>query len=324
MKMRSRRLAILIATAALAIAATSASAPVANGATCTPATNIEAIIDDSGSMSGTDFNKLRAQGLKLLIAKPGNANKTLGAVEFGDSVATVFAPATIGSNSAGMSASIDAATQGDNGSTDYNIAFAKAAADNPTANARIFLTDGGHNAGDYTNGHAGGPPTYVVGLGVFSGDDETRLQTIANDTGGKYLKANDASELQAAINEIDAYLNCQAPPVRYSDTFTKQGQTKTHRTTISSSVKSVDLVLTWADPTDTFIITGVRLKTSRGTYAKVSARKRLRIKRSKGSTYYSLNIRKLRRGKLVFKVKLTKKASFNPSLTTITQATRNR
>ncbi len=321
--MRSRRLAI-VATAALALAATSAGAPSAGGATtCTPATNIEAIVDDSGSMGGTDFNKLRAQGLKLLIAKSGNANKTLGAVEFGDSVGTVFAPMTIGPNTAAMNAAIDASTNSDNGSTDYNIAFDKAKADNPNANARIFLTDGGHNAGTYNNGHAGGPPTYVVGLGVFAGEDETRLQTIANDTGGKYLKANDASELQAAINEIDAYLNCQAPPVRYSDTFTKQGQTKSHRTTISSSVKSVDLVLTWADPTDTFIITGVRLKTSRGTYAQVS-RKRLRIKRSKGATYYSLNIRKLRRGKLVFKVKLTKKTSFNPSLTTITQATRNR
>src|ERR1700753_1908096 len=49
---------------------------------CTPDTNIEAIIDDSGSMEVTDPNKLRVQAMDLLV-KTLPATTTLGAVEFG-------------------------------------------------------------------------------------------------------------------------------------------------------------------------------------------------------------------------------------------------
>jgi hypothetical protein len=45
------------------------------------------------------------------------------------------------------------------GGTDYNAAFDKTKTDPPGAGARIFLTDGGHNVGDYGDGHQGGPPT---------------------------------------------------------------------------------------------------------------------------------------------------------------------
>lgn len=49
-------------------------------ASCTAATNIEAIVDDSGSMAFTDENKLRVQAMDLLIdTLPGDT--TLGAVE---------------------------------------------------------------------------------------------------------------------------------------------------------------------------------------------------------------------------------------------------
>ena len=49
-------------------------------------TNIEAIIDDSGSMSFTDADKLRVAALELLIDTPGNEKITLGAVEFGGQI----------------------------------------------------------------------------------------------------------------------------------------------------------------------------------------------------------------------------------------------
>lgn len=58
-------------------------ATAASAKKCVAATNIEAIIDDSGSMSATDPSANRAAAIKLLIAKSGNAKKTLGALEFG-------------------------------------------------------------------------------------------------------------------------------------------------------------------------------------------------------------------------------------------------
>src|SRR3954451_9075657 len=124
----------------------------AASSSCTPVTNIEAIIDDSGSMAGTDENRLRVQAMDLLINALDDST-TLGAVEFGSTADSVFAPAPVGPNAAAMKSALDTLVQADNGGTDYNIAFDTARAANPTAQARIFLTDGGHNAGTYTNTH---------------------------------------------------------------------------------------------------------------------------------------------------------------------------
>jgi hypothetical protein len=56
----SKRLRVggLLASAAVMLALVPAAAAAAT--TCTPATNIEAIVDDSGSMLGSDTNALRA------------------------------------------------------------------------------------------------------------------------------------------------------------------------------------------------------------------------------------------------------------------------
>src|SRR5436190_19088980 len=149
-----------VAVAAVAAAPSSAEGPQAQAAAaCAKATNIEAIVDDSGSMSVTDPNRLRVQALDLLInaLDPGT---TLGAIEFGSDLFgsqppadVVFTPQPVGPNAAAMKSALDTLIQSDNGSTDYNAAFATGRAANPSAQARIFLTDGAHNQGTYNNGH---------------------------------------------------------------------------------------------------------------------------------------------------------------------------
>ena len=52
-------------------------------------TNIEAIIDDSGSMASTDPNRLRVAALDLLIETPGNEKITFGALEFGGNLSSL-------------------------------------------------------------------------------------------------------------------------------------------------------------------------------------------------------------------------------------------
>src|SRR5882757_3043282 len=159
MKKRSWKRALISATAASSLFALAGPlAPGAAAATCTPKTNIEAIVDDSGSMAITDASKLRVQGMDLLIDTLPSST-TLGAVEFGagflgvPSAASVFKPEPVGPNATAMKKALGAVINADNGGTDYNAAFAAADADNPNAQARIFLTDGGHNAGEYTNEH---------------------------------------------------------------------------------------------------------------------------------------------------------------------------
>src|SRR3954471_17112937 len=127
-------------------------------AACTPATNNEAIIDDSGSMFSTDPNRLRVQAVDLLINALDDSTQ-LGAIEFGSGGGTipsadvVFPVEAVGPNAAAMKSALDTQIQADNGGTDYNAAFDTARAANPGARARIFLTDGGHNAGDYHDAH---------------------------------------------------------------------------------------------------------------------------------------------------------------------------
>src|SRR5690349_20567656 len=104
--------AALLAAAAAAtiVPAGGAQAQSARGAVaCTPVSNIEAIIDDSGSMSFTDPNRLRVAALDLLIETPGNEAITLGALEFGGAFLpgevaadTLFGPEPIGPNAKTM------------------------------------------------------------------------------------------------------------------------------------------------------------------------------------------------------------------------------
>ncbi|MGK2877502.1 MAG: vWA domain-containing protein [Solirubrobacterales bacterium] len=309
---------LLFLAAILAVYASPANA----ATTCKPATNIEAIVDDSGSMSFTDPDVNRASALKLLISKSGNAGKRLGAVQFGSdqsymtppigAAVTLFGPLQVGPNVAAMGAALDANILADNGATNYNAAFALAKTDNPTADARIFITDGGHNEGLYDNSHQGGPPTYVLGMDIgapsATNTDATRLQTIATETGGVYYPNVDSGNVQATVNKVDAALNCQAVVKTFTDTFTKVGQTRSRVVSIGSRTSSADITLSWKSPLDTFSIGSIRLKTSNGATI-VVAKKRLKIKRTAGRTFLNANIKGLKRGKLRFKLKVKKLGS---------------
>jgi hypothetical protein len=298
-------------------------------ATCVSATNIEAIIDDSGSMALTDANRLRVQGLDLLInALP--AATSLGAVEFGGNFIesstpaadTVFAPSPVGANPAAMKAALDSKIHADNGGTDYNKAFAQSDADNPTAQARIFLTDGGHDIGTYNNGHLTHKvPTYVIGFssGVQASEDQARLQAIASETGGRFFPLSDSGQLQSVMNDIGAALSCQTPPQAFTDKLA-MGAAKTHTVTIGASTKSLQITLTWSSPLDKFSISNLKLSSHGKTIAQASRKiKRLSVKRTTSETFLVLGVSGLKKGKLSFKVKATAVGSGQPAVTLTTQ-----
>lgn len=320
---------LLLAAAAIGVF----SAPASAATTCKPATNIEAIIDDSGSMSFTDASNNRTEAIKLLISKPGNAGKTLGAVQFGSdqsyltppvpAAVTLFKPQKIGPNVNPMKALLDSQILNDNGATDYNAAFALAKADNPSADAWIFITDGGHNEGEYMNGHVGGPTTYVLGMMIGAPSptdvDANRLQQIATDNHGIYYPNVTNANIQATVNAVDAALNCQLVAKTFTDQFKKAGQTKSKAVSVSSKAKSIDLTLTWASPLDSFTITGIRLKPRHGATISI-AKKRLKIKRVSGKTYLSAKVSGLKRGKLLFKLKAKTLGSGGGNVSLTTQA----
>src|SRR3954453_19137825 len=106
--------------AALSAGGSASASPAAHASACQKATNIEAIIDDSGSMDSTDPGKFRTTLLDAFAALQQKQGKTLGGVEFGDTADVLFAPAPIPGVIPAMDASFPL-VNADNGSTDYNL-----------------------------------------------------------------------------------------------------------------------------------------------------------------------------------------------------------
>lgn len=320
--------------ALLAVAVAAAPSGVAAGATgsagCTPKSNIEAIVDDSGSMGFTDANRLRVQAMDLLInALPTQTQ--LGAVEFGSELFekpaadTVFPPEPVGANAGAMKSALDAAIQADNGATDYNGAFAKADADDPTSQARIFLTDGGHDEGEYKEAHlAHNVPTYVVGFssGLAAPEDQARLQKIATDTGGRLFELEDSSSLQATMTKIEAALTCQTPPREFSDLL-KEGQVKIHSVPVGASTKNLQIVLSWTSSLDKFKLSGLRLIAKGKVVAAARPKvRKLQVKKESGQTFLVAKVSGLHKGTLRFSVKAAKIGSGEPKVKLTTQVGR--
>jgi hypothetical protein len=308
-------MAMLLAAAAIA-APSGAESGGAALASCSPATNIEAIVDDSGSMSFTDPDRLRVQGMNLLIdTLPGST--TLGAIEFGGEpfgetppADAIFNPEPIGPNAQAMRSALAKVINADNGTTDYNAAFATSDAANPSAQARIFLTDGGHDEGTYNEAHLVHPvPTYVVGLGLYDPGDKARLKKIASDTGAEVFEVKEAGDMPAVMNRVGAALTCQTPPRQFTGKF-EAGQTKVYGVTVGASTKILQIALTWASPSDRFKVTGLQLVAHGHVTAAARPKvRKLGVKRTNGATFAVVKVSKLRKGTLRIKVKAAKVGS---------------
>jgi hypothetical protein len=324
--MRTRLLLVAcagLAAAAVATTPVSASNDARSAAACVPKQNIEAIIDDSGSMFDNDPTALRVRAMELFIDNPANDARTLGAIEFGSDAFAVFPPATIGSSRDSMKSTLGTAILSDNGATDYNDAFSFAGAHNPNANGRIFLTDGEHtDLTPYANGHQGGPPVYVVGLG--SSPNATVLQQIATDTGGIYRAAATAGELQAAVFDINAVIACLSKPVVFNDNFTKLNQTKARAVTIPRGTRSANIALSWTSEADAFTIGAIRVVRNGKTVARGAKVRKLRVTKRVGKTFVTVKVGRLVRGKLKFKLKATRVTNTFTGVNLTTQLVRSR
>ena len=299
-------------------------ASTASAQSCSVRNNIEAIIDDSGSMAFNDSKLNRKQALNQLIANQGNEKKTLGATEFGSDANEVFAPGVIGPNRTAFENALNTAIQADNGGTDYDAGFNFARAHNPNANARIFLTDGAHG-GTYGESHRGGPATHVLGLfTTITTEDEDRLKRIASETGGIYRRAIDASQVQPAMNDIDSAINCQRQPVAFTGLFSKAGQSKLHRLTIPRGTRSVRFTLSWVDPADSFAIDRFRVFRGKKVLAKAARARKMRVSTRRGATFVNVKLSRVVSGKLRFRVRARKIGSGQVQVKLTTQASRSR
>lgn len=302
---------------------------------CTPVSNVEAIIDDSGSMVGTDNGRLRFNAMQLFIAQ--NPGDTLGAVQFGTNASVIFPPSPVGGNEQNLINALNGAIQADDGSTNYVDAFKTAHASNPGAQARIFLTDGGQNINniDQTNDHQGwGGPVYVIGLTIGApgqgNPDADRLQRIASDTGGTYFPNVSSTgtsgvpntSLQDVMATISSTLACKGAPVTTQLTLQATGQSATQSAPVNSGATSANLTLNWGNAGNQYRVTKVLIRLHGHTVAtanvppattasaarhhkKPKKPSKLGVQARGGPTFETLNITGLKRGTLQYKVQAT-------------------
>lgn len=254
--------------------------PATTAPSCRPASSVAVIVDDSGSMAGNDEANLRRRALELLLTKPSGLARTVGAVEFGDDAGPLFAPGLVAANATSMLgalAALDNDGYTDGGGTDYDAAFAASTAAQPGADARIFLTDGEHNAGVYANTHSGGPRTYVIGLNIGPagrGDENAELLArIAAETGGRYFPLREspfddadtqAARLQPVFNTIDALLGCGDAPGQATQSFTAEGQRGPVLTSRFAGRRALEVVVTWSSDTARIDLASARVCDRRG------------------------------------------------------------
>jgi hypothetical protein len=298
-------IALLVVVAAGGSAAAAPAASV-SAAGCTVSKDIEAILDDSGSMNSSDPLNFRAKLMSAYLGLGGNQGKTLGAVKFSSDASVLFAPQPINAGTRPAMESAFTTQLIDEGGTDYDAGFTLGNLQNPNATSRIFLSDGA--PGTDSDLHRTPPiKTYVVGLGV--GSDASAVQEltqIASETGGPPpIFVEDAGQLQAAAGAITAGQNCKAL-LTFTDTFGNAGQAFGHK--FKAKGKAADILTSWAAIGDVLDVS------VGGGGGKASVAK-VRVQKTVGTTFVSVRVKGLKKGQ---KVKLKIKAKTLPIPTTAT------
>jgi hypothetical protein len=301
---------LLLALSASGGATGAAAAPLPN---CTPATNLEAIIDDSSSMLDTDPDRFRADLVDILATF--NPDKNMGGVQFGTDASALFAPGPIGANLGTIRSSLNA-IQGDDGGTDYEAGFNLANSQNPSANARIFLSDGAPNFDPDPNvWKVPNIKTYVAGFGAV---DPAVLNLIATDTGGPApFNITNSSELRTVAMIINARINCEPDPVVVNKVFKQQGQVK--GLGFKPDGNTAEVVLSWP--------TGAKFKVfsfaqggggGNSSAASIAKKRRggVKVRTSRGASFVAVSLSRLKKGKVRFKVRAKRLAGS----TTVTAA----
>jgi hypothetical protein len=317
-------LGALVALGALLVGGTSTAAAGSAGAAkvkgCTESKNVEAILDDSGSMSASDPSKFRTTLLNTFANIGANSGRVFGGVEFGTTTNPLFGPGTIPGIIPAMQASF-AQVDADNGGTDYQEAFAGGNAHNGAADARIFLTDG---LASKPTSHLTPPiKTYVIALGAdfaFDPDTQALLSQIAAETGGPPpFLVSDPSQIQPVAGAITAALDCKKIQT-FVDQLNAQGDSAKHKS--KADGKTMDVLTSWG----TFGSgTNLGVNVSAGpppgaragsALASAAAKKgKVKIKKTSGPGFVSIRVKGLKKGQKI-KIKIKAKSLIVPTVAT--------
>lgn len=221
--------------------------------------DLAAIVDISGSMSGSDPTFRRKDAVQLLVDLAGQGDRVVG-TGFDDAFTEIF-PRTAIAGAASKNALKRLARQKiiNDGGTDYTVglgsAFDALAADPINAQvpkAAIFLTDGANN-GTYQNTHlrfafngtGRSWPICVVQLGSgFQASDVARLKRIARETGGAYSATPDNAELENLYFQCRGKTTGATTLLRNTSVFTI-GHQRTFSRRIKRNQRKATFFVSW-------------------------------------------------------------------------------
>ena len=221
--------------------------------------DLAAIVDISGSMSGSDPSFRRKDAVQLLIDLAGQGDRVVG-TGFDDAFTEIFPRTTIaGVASKNRLKRLARQKIVNDGGTDYNVglssAFEALAADPINAQvpkAAIFLTDGANN-GSYENTHlrfafngtGRSWPICVVQLGSgFAPADTARLKRIARETGGAYSATPNNAELENLYFQCRGKTTGATTLLRNTSVF-KIGQQRTFARSIKKNQRKTTFFVSW-------------------------------------------------------------------------------
>jgi hypothetical protein len=239
--------------------ATLVSGNVVNPAPPAGPSDLAAIVDISGSMSGADPSFRRKDAVQLLVDLSNQGDRLVGTA-FDDEFTEIFPRTTIaGEASKGPLKRLARQRIVNDGGTDYDVGMAAAfdalAADplNPlTPKAAIFLTDGAHN-GTYDNSHlrfafngtGRSWPICVVQLGSgFAASDTARLKRIARETGGIYSATPNNTQLENLYFQCRGRSSGATTLLKRTATY-RIGQTRAYARRIAKKQRRATFFVSW-------------------------------------------------------------------------------
>ncbi len=241
---------------------------------CTPATNVQAVLDDDDyNDRRADPGRLRLEGMQAYVGTPRNFGTVLGVTGFGPAggdgeadeeeypATPIIEPAELTAGRADLfKGALFKGIKGDDDFPGYDRMFRTLADDNPSAGARIMVIDG------YTFRSVralrglteGSAPTYIVAIGEppeRTKSDIAQMKRVTRETKGRYYEARSARQLERALQAIQSRIRCDIEADLYQENLQPGDQEEeVAETELEEDVQSADVTVTWRDEDDDYEI----------------------------------------------------------------------
>ena len=298
---------------------------------CTPAINVQAVIEDNGyTDQEADPDRIRMTGLQAFVATPRNFGTVLGVTGFRDALdeedvsadydsVPIVMPTELQRGNVGkLKRQLADGVEGEDPFPGYGPMFRALAIDNPAADAKIMLVDGFlfralRRLKGLTRGSA---PTYVIAVGDppdRNRVDISEMKRLTRNTKGRYYEARSSREIERALQAIQSRLRCDIEADNYQEELQATESEEIAEVDLDEDTHCADVTITWRDDDERYEIEEIEVLDDDGDLVDVIDEEELeeayeaddergaraaqaalpRVVGGRGQTFRSLHIRRL-------------------------------